>query len=479
MKIDFSNRQNRFIKLNEVSKEYLQHIYESTQNDEFYPKYHIAPKHGLVNDPNGLCQVNGEHHIFYQWFPLGPVHGLKHWYHVSTKDFVNYIDRGVALYPTEEYEEHGCFSGSAFIEDGDVKMLYTGNKMVDGIGLQSQCVATMDINTGKLNKEGAVVKYNLEDYTHEFRDPIVYKKDGTYNMLIGAQNKEEKACLSLYRGKTINSFERVGDIDFSKEDVGYMMECPNYYEEDDKGIMIFSPQGISSDNKYDYKNVFSVVYSVGKAIDLDKLEFKGSKIAELDKGFDFYAPQTYLDENGRRILIGWLGNSKSEYPTDKNMWAHMLTLPRELKIVENKIHQKVIKELNELKIKTVEINEKIQLESQSFKLELNVEDNFEIKLSNDEGHNITFSSNGEEYILDRTDMTYIYAEKFGTKRYAKKSENKIKNIEIWFDNSSMEIFCDEGETVFTSRIFIKDLKNIEFKNTKGNLSYLKAMNLQK
>ncbi|MDN3683429.1 hypothetical protein QW180_01620 [Vibrio sinaloensis] len=20
---------------------------------------------------------NGEHHLFYQWFPLGPVHGLK------------------------------------------------------------------------------------------------------------------------------------------------------------------------------------------------------------------------------------------------------------------------------------------------------------------------------------------------------------------------------------------------------------------
>ncbi|XKG65805.1 hypothetical protein LG336_07800 [Mesobacillus maritimus] len=44
------------------------------------------------------------------------------------------------------------------------------------------------------------------------------------------------------------------------------------------------------------------------------------------------APQTYEDGKGRRILIGWLGNSKSEYPSDKNGWAHMLTIPRELTI---------------------------------------------------------------------------------------------------------------------------------------------------
>lgn len=477
MTIDFSNRQNRFIKLDEVSKEYLDKIYESTQNDEFYPKYHIAPKHGLINDPNGLCQVNGEHHIFYQWFPLGPVHGLKHWYHVSTKDFINYKDRGVALYPTQEYEKHGCFSGSAFIEDGNVKMFYTGNKMIDGIGLQSQCMATMDMNTNKLNKEGIVVEYNLDNYTHEFRDPIVYKKDGVYNMLIGAQNKDEKACLSLYRGDTISDLKRVGDISFTKEDIGYMMECPNYYEQDDKGVMIFSPQGISSDNKYDYKNVFSVVYSVGKPIDLENLEFEGSNLCELDKGFDFYAPQTYLDEKGRRILLGWLGNSKSEYPTDKNMWAHMLTLPRELKIIDGKIHQNVIDELNILKNKTKEINESIELEELSFKLDLEVGANFEIKLYNDKEEYLKFSGNDEEYCLDRTHMTYIYAEKFGTKRYAKRLITKSSKIEIWFDKSSIEIFCDNGATVFTSRVFIKHLKSIEFKDVKGNISYLEAIKL--
>ena len=28
---------------------------------------------------------------------------------------------------------------------------------------------------------------------------------------------------------------------------------------------------------------------------------------ELDRGFDFYAPQTMGDPKGRRILVGWMG----------------------------------------------------------------------------------------------------------------------------------------------------------------------------
>ena len=41
---------------------------------------------------------------------------------------------------------------------------------------------------------------------------------------------------------------------------------------------------------------------------------------ELDNGFDFYAPQTFIDEYGKRILIGWMG--LPDTPTDEEGWAH-------------------------------------------------------------------------------------------------------------------------------------------------------------
>lgn len=31
------------------------------------PNYHISPKHGFLNDPNGLAQFQGKYHVFYQW----------------------------------------------------------------------------------------------------------------------------------------------------------------------------------------------------------------------------------------------------------------------------------------------------------------------------------------------------------------------------------------------------------------------------
>ncbi|WGK83270.1 hypothetical protein PYE51_18110 [Vibrio aestuarianus] len=52
--MDFSNRQNRFVRIHEVSEEYLADIEHKTQTDQFYPSYHITPKHDLLNDPNGL-----------------------------------------------------------------------------------------------------------------------------------------------------------------------------------------------------------------------------------------------------------------------------------------------------------------------------------------------------------------------------------------------------------------------------------------
>ncbi|MEI4888348.1 hypothetical protein Q8G85_20090, partial [Klebsiella pneumoniae] len=38
--------------------------------DSHYPQWHLAPVNGLLNDPNGFCQVAGRYHLFYQWNPL-------------------------------------------------------------------------------------------------------------------------------------------------------------------------------------------------------------------------------------------------------------------------------------------------------------------------------------------------------------------------------------------------------------------------
>ena len=70
-----------------------------------------------------------------------------------------------------------------------------------------------------------------------------------------------------------------------------------------------------------------------------------------DRGFDFYAPQSFEDESGRRILIGWMGIPDADYtnPTEEAGWQHALTIPRELSVRDGKLIQEPIEELKQLR----------------------------------------------------------------------------------------------------------------------------------
>ena len=66
-------------------------------NNQWRNHFHIEMAKGLVNDPNGLCCINGEYKIFYQWNPAGCEHKNKHWGLVKTRDFVHYTKPRLVL----------------------------------------------------------------------------------------------------------------------------------------------------------------------------------------------------------------------------------------------------------------------------------------------------------------------------------------------------------------------------------------------
>lgn len=459
---NFSNHQNRHIKIQDMPEHYYKRILKTTKEDPFYPLWHIAPKCGLLNDPNGLCQINGEHHIFYQWFPAGPVHGLKYWYHVKTRDFCTYEDMGIGMSPENPFDDYGCYTGMALKDNEGVHIYYTG---IEGKEmLPHTCHGLFDgerITARKniLSTEPAVT-------TNDWRDPYVWKKDDWYYMLIGGQSPEKRGILPLYRGKSPEQFTYMGNLDLGDYPFGYMLECPNYYEQDQKGVLFFSPMGISGTNKYDFKNVFSVVYAIGEPLDTKNNTFSYTHVREMDKGFDFYAPQSYEDEHGRRILFAWLGNSKSAYPTDENNWAHMLTMPRVLSCDGDYLIQTPLEEWKAARKAKKDIQSVQNIEECSFEMVCDVEGAFSIALFNDAGETVRFSATEEEYCLDRSNMTYVYAEKFGTVRYAKRLEGR-QTLRIFADRSSLEIFCDHGKTTFTTRMFLKDVSGIKTEGVKG------------
>jgi beta-fructofuranosidase len=72
---------------------------------------------------------------------------------------------------------------------------------------------------------------------------------------------------------------------------------------------------------------------------------------DVDYGLDFYAPQTFMDDKGRRILIGWMDMWNRENITGKDGWVGALTFPRELYRDNGMILQKPVEEVSLLRKK--------------------------------------------------------------------------------------------------------------------------------
>ncbi|NUU76673.1 glycoside hydrolase family 32 protein [Paenibacillus xylanilyticus] len=430
--------------------------------------YHIQPITGLLNDPNGFSFYQGHYHLFYQWFPLGTEHGMKYWYHVRSTDLVNWEMMGIGIPPGDPFDSHGAYSGSGIVKNGKLHLLYTGNTRDEAwVRHPYQCLAIMDESGSVVKAEQPVISSVPPGYTEHFRDPKVWQDGDIYYCVIGAQRTDETGCTVLYRSSDLTAWEFLGEIQTHLSHFGYMWECPDYIEMDGKGILLFSPQGIESDGDL-YNNIFQSGYLIGEPLNLQTGEFQHGEFQELDRGFDFYAPQTMAAPDGRRILVGWLGLPEVEYPTDASGWAHCLTIPRQLSLRDGKLIQQPVAEMAKLRQQAQGSCYQTTLENSSETIAafdgIAYELECEISHFNAERFGIEFRTGAEEktvlkydrlqqkLILDRSLSGAPMKGVNGTVRQCKLNGDVIK-LQLFVDTSSVEIFVNDGEEVFTSRIF--------------------------
>ena len=434
---------------------------EAVKNDKWRNKYHIMAPIGWINDPNGLCEFNGEYHCFYQYSPLTPMGGLKFWGQYTSKDLVNWEDRGVALYPDIAEDKDGVYSGSAFVKDDTVYFFYTGNVKHAGehdyiLTGREQNVILVTSKDGVNFSEKTVVLRN-EDFPSNMslhvRDPKVWEEDGVYYMVLGARTVDDKGCILLYKSKDLYNWEFNSIPAGERDDMGYMWECPDTFKLEGKDVFMFSPQGIDAEG-YKYNNVYQSGYAVGN-FDEGKKHLELGDFIEIDRGFDFYAPQTFEDSKNRRIMIGWMGVPDAvmhKNPTIDNFWQHQLTIPRELILNNNKVYQVPVIELENLRKgnsikKEVSLNEDITLdifESNTFELNINFKDSNEFNVELREDCKLSFKNKLFKLELGKSG--------YGRGMRAVEIE-AVDSMRIFSDNSSLEIFLNNGEEVFSTRIY--------------------------
>ncbi|MCO4326299.1 sucrose-6-phosphate hydrolase [Staphylococcus agnetis] len=480
------SREKRYQKLEDVDAKVINDLRERVQASPYRQVFHIQPETGLLNDPNGLIYYQGQYYLSHQWFPLGAVHGLKYWFHYTGKNLVNLKPCGPILKPDTTFDSHGVYSGSAFQFQNQLYYMYTANHRTASWERRScQMLA-------KVNSHGDVIKFDTpiisgppKGYTHHFRDPKVFQREGYLYALIGAQRENLTGTVLMYRtSHPEKPWTFLGEIDSQLKSFGYMWECPDYFQLNGKDILLFCPQGIDSEDNA-YQNVYQSGYLVGH-LNFETLTFEHESFVELDDGFDFYAPQTFLDEAKRRVLIGWMGLPDTEYPTDDEGWAHCLTVPRILTLESGELKQKPHMDLRKLRQNKETalgyankfIKQLHPYEGEQYELIIDILENeasaieFHLRASKHEATVIRYESKTQQVILDRFDSGKLPHPVEGTARVAQ-LKSELSQLRIFVDTSSIEIFCNEGEKVLSSRIFpSKDANKIKVVTDSGQV-YLK------
>lgn len=481
-------REERYRRIEDEDPAVIEELKKKVSNCPWRQAYHIQPVVGLLNDPNGFAFYQGEYHLFYQWFPLGPVHGLKHWYHTKSTDLVHWENVGVGIVPGDAQDSHGAYSGSAIEHQGQLYLLYTGNtRDADWVRHPKQNVAVMD-QQGQVTKwDDPVIAGVPAGYTDHFRDPKVWKVNDRFYAILGAQRVNETGCVVLYSSPDFRTWSWEGEVITSLPAFGYMWECPDYFELDGQGVLLFSPQGLVPEGDR-YQNIYQSGYLLGEKLDLENRVFRHEDFIELDRGFDFYAQQTTEAPDGRRILVGWMGLPEIAYPTDSHGWAHCLTLARELTIENGRLKQRPVRELTSLRGQSVqvagqlrdEVSEYAGFVGTSYELSCTYtnenaqEFGIEFRAGEEERTVISYDVHLQKVVLDRTHAGEPVGEAYGTVRHCSVPEPTDKRISfhLFVDTSSVEIFINDGDEVFTSRIFPRqDSQAIRFFAKGGSASF--------
>lgn len=445
------------------------------QADEDYWRlqFHVSPPLHWMNDPNGFCFFRGEYHLFYQYHPFSPFWEDIHWGHARSADLVHWTDLPIALAPSEEYDRDGCFSGSAIVKDGKLHLIYTGNQWTgnnrDTDLVQAQCLAvsTDGIKFDKWPGNPIIQEAPAGNiHPHHFRDPKVWKHGDYYYCILGSRTLEHVGQILLYKSSDLMNWEFIG-IPAQGNEVeksGYMWECPDLFHLSGSDVLVMSPQGMKPEGER-FHNIHQAGYMIGK-LDYHTGEFEHGAFEMLDYGFDFYAPQTMVDNQGRRIMMAWMAMWDSEMPEQARGWAGAMTLPRELSLEAGEIRCRPIPELTKLRgelraFNHLAVSGELKLEGifgDCYEMELLIDvseaTHAGIKLRVNEAKNeetvLTYSQQDNTVTIDRNRSG---AGPGGVRRASVQVDSGLLMLQLFVDRSSMEVFLQDGEKVMTARIY--------------------------
>jgi beta-fructofuranosidase len=130
----------------------------------------------------------------------------------------------------------------------------------------------------------------------------------------------------LYRSRDLRNWEYLHKLAEGKPnglvaanpcDSGEMWECPDFFSVNGQYCLFYSTEG-------------KVIWTTGDYVE-DEHQYTPKRQGVLDHGA-FYAPKSFISHDGRRILWGWIPETRPEAEFAAAGWSGAMALPRVLTI---------------------------------------------------------------------------------------------------------------------------------------------------
>ena len=432
--------------------------FDTTNREHFRPVYHHTPLYGWMNDPNGMFYKDGVWHLYYQYNPYGSQWENMTWGHSTSRDLIHWEAQPLAI---EADWLGSIFSGSCVTNGDEVVAMYTSAGHH-----QTQSIAFSKDGGRTFTKYAGNPVLTTSDVA-DFRDPRPFWNEDikAWNLILAAGQE-----MRIYSSKDLKDWKY--ESSFGKEYGNHsgVWECPDLFKIDGNWVLIcnINPGGPFGGS--------ATQYFVGQ---FDGHKFTCESMPKvtkwLDYGKDHYATVSFYNAPaGRHVVIAWMSNWQYANQVPTKQFRSANSIPRDLGLFRcgEETYVSVVPSKEMLALRGA----KVKKPTETCEILVDTKNNTEIVLSNTKGEQVVmkYDAAKQTFSMDRVNSGDVsFSEAFPAVTEAP-TFGTIKQLRIFIDRCSIEVFDAEGKMAMTNLVFPSEpYNNIKVKGGKATIFEIK------
>lgn len=291
------------------------------------PQFHGMPSGSWTNECHGMIYSGGKYHVFFQKNPNGPYMSRLHWGHISSENLYDWTEEPIAIYPGEDYDIKGCWSGCVYEDGADTYILYTA---VDNAKATIAQAKAKDASLTEWEKQGVIINGRPTGLSDDFRDPYFFAANGQKYIIVGTSKNNIGAC-TLHKYEN-GSWTNDGNIFFQGGNAnqhGTFWEMPNVTPMGN-GKFLFTCTPLNTGVGVRTLCWVGTIGTDGKFTPDGEVQYLEMAGISRD-GYGLLSPTIY-QKDGNTLLLGIVPDKLATEENFKMGWAHNYSLPREISI---------------------------------------------------------------------------------------------------------------------------------------------------